>query len=477
MASTINRNASLRGLVESVRRQQTIELQARLIPDSIPVVGYHIYGELKLAKKLSASENKEDAERCLRAIAAMTVLGEQCIKSEGGELFEAQGEIIHFFLPAETQNDRETSRVLRFATAFSHRVYEVVRGIAGDGWGGFAMAADFGLTIVLTTTSQSIISLGTPANRPAKRLAEGVPSGTISIWDGARWREHNVLDRSALNEEDRATGLNYESLANRIVSDLQRQDFSVRYLNAVTEETPLPSSTNPPVAVYAHIVRADLDGFSKRVDSAFTADDGGVSITRLVVEFRAVVESAERILRSFKDNNHWQLPWAGDCLNAIILPKSGERFADSQSTLPANFGAHWHDSFRKSGISAGWTIGVAGGDTGLSQADCGHVLVASIPTSERDFPIAVGWGVEMALRAQETKGSRAEDTVIPAEDYRQLADILKELFSAAPDKRFYRAGGLTPSKVRDLAVKSLAVPVPTTVGSSIPSPRPYGSAY
>jgi len=251
---------TLRGLIESVRRPSlpSQQVTARYAPKHIPVVGFHVYGEMRFHEALSAPENLKDSERCLRAIYAATILGEECVKTEGGELLEAQGEKLHFLIPAATADGASRGKVVRFAAAFTQAVYKIVREIAGEGWGGFSMAAEHGLSIILTTESGSVISLGPAANNPAKRLSQGVPAGTISIWNGSRWEEEKVLDREALDEADRGTFERFSGFASRAVQQLQNRRLEVSQLPPSGFRTQFPGREEAPLAMYGHVVRADL---------------------------------------------------------------------------------------------------------------------------------------------------------------------------------------------------------------------------
>ena len=79
----------------------------------------------------------------------------------------------------------------------------------------------------------------------------------------------------------------------------------------------------------------------------------------------------------------------------------------------------------------------------------------------------------MALRAQESNGARARDTVIPVEDYRELGTAFKQLFQATQDQGFYRSENLTAATIQDVAARAQAAASATV---STPTPRPHGYA-
>jgi hypothetical protein len=477
-----NSHSSIGSLLRSVSRQalqeaaqQAIFARAHGIPQSLGYMaarGHHVYAELRLTKKLSAPENTADAAACSRAIIATTQVCDRCVVEEGGRILEAQGEIIHAFLPTSGNRKIDDQRLLRFAKATTQIVYKIIKPICGDGWGGFAMAADFGEALILTTTTktQSVISLGACANRPAKKLAIGVPSGTLSSRDeNGHWIEVNLIDRATDTDEDRAKFARYQTLVSNIITETK--SISVNFANNYDKQAAEWIAGKSPTVLYGHVLRADLDGFSVRVEKAFADRNQELALTTLAAEFNILVHRAESAFQTYHGSEKFLLPWAGDCLNGIVFPSFGENFGDAQSKLPATFGSHWHGEFQGQGTDK-WTLGIAGGDADdCSPVVNGRVLITSVSTDSRDFQIAVGWGCGMSLRAQEAKGARADDTVIPVEDYRQLDPIYQDLFVSLPDTRYYKAPALTPNKLRDAVREKGRASVSSN--PAIPLARPW----
>jgi hypothetical protein len=77
------------------------------------------------------------------------------------------------------------------------------------------------------------------------------------------------------------------------------------------------SLTKTPVRTRGMCLRADLDGFSKKVEEAF--QKGPQAVAALVQEFTSVlqypIDFAQRLGRPIIE-----LPWAGDCCTIFIQP-------------------------------------------------------------------------------------------------------------------------------------------------------------
>lgn len=433
---------SLRALLETVNLKTQFPDQFQ--PSYISTVGYHCYAEIKLNKKLSAPETQADANCCLEAIVTSTRLAAAFAALEGGELLEAQGEILHLTFPTNGATQKEVlQRLMTFASAFMNATYEELNRICGDDWQGVAMAADYGQSVILTTHNRAVVSLGTVANRPAKKLAEGVSSGYIAIRAQETWVTEKI--RGSIRENTTyAPELRHQTRQREIIQGISKAN--VHLLSGYDKAAAGFLKKKQAITVFGHVVRADLHGFSSRIEAAFSSADRENTITVLVAQFQKLLAKAEDVFTSFPNHDKTLLPWAGDCLNGIIYPGFSETFSTAQESLPPNFGAHWHPCF---GQSEKWTVGIAGGDADeTTSANNGRVLLATIDTEEREFLVAVGWGVGMSLRAQETKGARPNDTVIPVEDYRQLVDFFKEFFSAMDNQKFYRASALDKNKLQ-----------------------------
>jgi hypothetical protein len=173
-------------LLNRLARQPTVEFAAEVGPTFADVVGFHVYADLKLNLPLAAAGDGQNANKYLTILEDYAAIGDVCVLQVGGRLVEVQGERLHFVLPSERADETAVRGLLRFSITLTQAVYRKIKPIAGDHWNGFAMAADHGRAIIVVTgrdSDDSAISLGNPANTPAKRLARepAVQSGHLAI--------------------------------------------------------------------------------------------------------------------------------------------------------------------------------------------------------------------------------------------------------------------------------------------------------
>jgi len=226
-----------------------------------------------------------------------------------------------------------------------------------------------------------------------------------------------------------------------------------------------------PLEVQVVCLRADLDGFSAAVQTAFT--EGEPAVRALVDRFHAIMRHVEQYCASIK-RKVISLPWAGDCSSHLFFPLMGESYETARQYLPATAAAEWHDQISEQVFGkVTWSVGVAGGDD--DEGSNGFVLVAPINTGRRDLLVAAGWGVRRSLDAQEADGVRGRDSVVPVQDYDALDSVWQAPFSKL-DSRFWISSGLSVSKVQNAAIQSgkqtVEIYVPQVI-RPVPSPKPH----
>ena len=96
-----------------------------------------------------------------------------------------------------------------------------------------------------------------------------------------------------------------------------------------------------PTFVEGFLIRADLDSFTSRVNAAFAANDIN-AIKKLVLQFLQLMKLPDAF-EEFLDRPLIRLPWAGDCYNAVLLPKDYEDYAAICDYLPAVASLRWHN--------------------------------------------------------------------------------------------------------------------------------------
>ncbi|MDD5670039.1 MAG: hypothetical protein PHN49_00190 [Candidatus Omnitrophica bacterium] len=423
--------------------------------------GFHIYGELRLSLSLSASEDTKNAVQYLKIIQAFAVAANACGKAIGAEILEVQGERIHLLMPTEL-SEKSVNDVLSFCITLSDIMYERIAPLAGNDWQGFAIALDHGRAILIgdgNGANGSVVSLGRCANEPAKRLNVATLAGKLSI--RSRFVKH--LGLGDLNVEWYSLDLRnppatirplhlafqkaplYEAVAKEFGSDQFRKMPEIRLANTQYFEKTMKSRVTTPLKIQGFYFRADLDGFSAEVEQAFSSGEAGIS--SLVERFLQLMSYAEIYAVSL-GRQVIRLPWAGDCANLVILPKSDEKYGDLQRTAPPLAASKWHD--QKQGFilptekrwadfmgKSEWVIGCAGGNA--TEGSNGYLLIAPIATSGREFLIAAGWGARRSLDAQAIDGNQGGDTIIPKVDHQELDSPYQKLFDSikgAPS--FYR---------------------------------------
>jgi hypothetical protein len=468
--------------------------------------GFHIYGDLHLNLDLAAATDQDKANLFLEVLEDYARIASDFARGRPEVLiFEVQGERIHLFFNRNTANESTISELIDFCAYFTDAVYDVIKPKVGEDWGGFCMAADFGRAIVLSTGAEgddSLISLGNPANAPAKRLARQpqVKSGHLALRSGlakfcpeikdvagrysvGSWIEVDVKDRPMLIQKSANATILEEAIANSKSASLNRDGRQTVALSAKAAEfveTGRATVQNP-TFVQGFIFRADLDGFTRRVDAAFSQNDPQ-AIQRLVLEFLQIMKIPEAF-EDYVGRPMIRLPWAGDCYNAIFLPKDHESYEATQSYIPAVVSTRWLDpdgqvnATRDEALSAAakrnqWSVGIAGGEESK-----GRLLVANINTWHRSFLVVAGWGARRSIDAQNADGLKANEAAVHTDDHQALNSSYKAAFgvwSTGPvDYRKATAADLGRAEKAVVASYASVQIAPKTPALVIPAARPY----
>jgi hypothetical protein len=467
--------------------------------------GFHIYGDLHLNLGLAAATDQDKANLFLEVLEDYARIASDFARGRPEVLiFEVQGERLHLFFNRNTANETTISELIDFCAYFTDAVYDIIKPKVGDEWGGFCMAADFGRAIVLSTGADgddSLISLGKPANAPAKRLARQpqVKSGHLALrtdlamycpeikdvagrYSVGSWIEVDVKDRPMLIQKSANATILEEAIANSKSASLDRDSRQIVALSAKAEFVDTGRATiQNPTFVQGFILRADLDGFTRRVDAAFSSHDPQ-AIQLLVVEFLQIMKIPEAF-ENYVGRPMIRLPWAGDCYNAIFLPKNHEDYDATRDYLPAVVSNHWLDpdgkvnATRDEALAAAaeknqWAIGIAGGEESM-----GRLLVANINTWHRSFLVVAGWGSRRSIDAQNADGLKANEAVIHTEDHQALNPSYKAAFGAwsngPVDYRKATAAALARAEKKVVAAYASVQIAPKTPAIVIPAARPY----
>lgn len=468
-------------------------------------IGFHLYGELHLTLELSAATEQDQANLFLEVLEDLARIVSDFARGNPNVLiFEVQGQRIHLFLNRNQLNESNVAELIDFSSYLTDAVYETIKPKVEEYWAGFCMAADFGRAIVLSTGrdgDDSLISLGNPANRPAKRLARSpqVQSGHLALsseiaensdeirnvdgrYSVGDWIEVNVKDRPHLTQKTENAILFESVLANAKSADELRhhERRMVTFAANAAEVVPTTGATvDKPTFVQAFLIRADLDGFTLRVEEAFRRNSQD-AIKLLVIEFLQIMKIPDAF-ESYIERPLIRLPWAGDCYNAILLPKDYEDYEAMREYVPAVASLRWFDSdgvinaTRDKSLAAiaaknKWSIGIAGGEESN-----GRLLIANIETWHRRFLIVAGWGAQRSLDAQNAKGLRANESAIHDEDYGPLEDCYRDAYNGWENgpTTYRKATAAALKRAEEEKLKHKVQIVSRIPPVPIPAPRPF----
>ena len=456
------------------------------------VWGIHFYSDLRLELELSAPDHPLDAALYLRILQTYASIAEACGNSLGIEILEIQGERLHLLWEVAAPRPNEGLKLVDFSRAFhalaSQRIAEEAPGYRFT----LRFAADYGRALIIRAAgrdfSDSVISFGDAANRPAKRLVVplgrgGVPAGSLSVTALAvgesskgepKWLDIDVASQAFLEKTRNDT---FES-AKAILANVEVSNQ--RLVKASIAPNPLNLVESPRFR-RGFMLRADLDGFSARVRSAFI--DGDYGMQKLVEEFSTLMDYPKAFSDKLPSSVQTIVfPWAGDCANLFL---TCEDYDSERGYLPNRLGLEWHTladqvrqgtAWRKSMAQAKWVVAMAGGDPSVERH--GSILTANVAASGRLFYVGAGWSWRRSLDAEQSDGLTRDDTVVQVEDFSGLSKPYRDAFKDHPDNpTLFKVASLEALKQTDqglreeLARESLE----TKYGSiTIPRQKPYG---
>ena len=474
-------------------RKQTalLEKRATIEPthEVTSTLGFHLYVDIRLNLALSAAEEDAAAQKYLDILQEYAAIASRAVDVTGARLLEVQGERLHFLVEASGASDPvATKQLLTLAYSVVNVSYDRLEPMAGSHWAGCKSAAYFGPALVLLSEvgGGSVVSLGRAANEPAKRLSmvDGVTAGHLAIpanalpfYFGAEastnWMEINLRTPSEgllrfVENEKRASMA--DQAFYRGIPKSKLASANADFFASLTSNKRLT-----PVKVQGFCLKADLDGFSKQVEEAFSKGQPG--LIALVNRFREILRLPEAFARSI--NAHTIiLPWAGDCATLLVLPNMGESFSLARGRLPVTAALTWHElpsktrQFADSMGALKWTLGLAAGDD--KEGNEGRMLFAELSAQGRFYRVAAGWSVRRADDGYQASGLRGDDTVVTDRDHSNLTEANKRAFNELTS-RFFRAALSALQKARSDAISN-ATPnnvIKSSVGVTLPTPRPY----
>lgn len=465
---------------------QTVFTESKKVSSDITYhdgTGYHIYTQLSLTNTLTNPTDVKASEYLFEVIQKYADLVACCLKNTTGKIIEVQGERLHIFFPYEL-NYQTASDVATFCAAITNAVYDKKFRLGNTHFKGFKICLDYGRAVILKTgidADDSLISLGPCANAPAKHLPDvqaeytafstSIAKLIFSDVDGRKtWYEINLHDRKIL-----PTIIAQQSLDSILAS---ASSFNPVYqagrFTVSAGGSFVPGNNLLPQAVFVQglFMRADLDGFTLRVKNAF--DNGNV--TELIQDFCQVIKYGDDFINKAA-RPIIRVPWAGDCANMVVLPKSTERIKDTKFFYPA-MGAHdwlsrYDGKIPEPYQNTAWLVSICAGNS--STGNC-QILVAPVETDGHKFLFAAGWSVGRSLDAQEQDGLRPDESVISKEDYDDMEITYKEHYSMlntvfAHSSSIKATKNFTQTVIPSLMAKSHRVT--GSISNAIPQPRPH----
>lgn len=455
--------------------------------------GYHIYTELRLTKKAEVAETDSQALKFARAIDELVNHAVSASSLFNVVLLEAQGAVLHFFREGPL-DARNLKACLQFVSVFTSVVYDDLQDELGDDWQGFASCLDHGDAIIVAhknVSSDSAVSLGPCANRPAKQLFYGpTPAGHLDIPGSfapllgqqcdTRWWSLNLRDRSRIpfSTENENAELNrqFKETVRAFRNDTSRR--RIESIGALDNRVLFTGGyrIDSPKKLRVSGVRCDLDGFSAMVEAAFAA--GPNAVHRAALGFAAILDFGDYMQRNTP--GAISLPWAGDCATTL-LPDNP---ATVKGSLPAwlEFSMRWQsfgrntpgalpDEWARELAKLSWAVGGVHGQTGFT-------IVLPIVAQGRQFLVGAGWPVAVSLDAQNE--GQGGDIVTHRHDYNLLDSATQRLFRQIGGKEFWKTRSITKEKLREAAIEAAESVKPSAADYlaraetiSIPSPRPH----
>lgn len=467
------------------------------ISKTVPTFGgvlLHVYLRLDIATKYESAQNQADALRFLQSLQRAATVAGSAAEEAGGYLLELQGSTIHLVMPEDSP---AVTDVLSFAASL-HRLMQVIQGQDAVVITGWRMTSDIGQTLVVHAQNlqvdHSFISIGNAANRPAKHLY-----GQLAIpnennrslkkyhlghrqGDGS-WLHTNLLTLDSSSKKVHLSEGVEKSMAN--LGNIELLTFSEGKFNyrmaadlMTPDGEPAPGVANP-ARFFATVVRADLDGFTKRVSEC---EDDEACLEALGDDFVRILNEAREYLKSDNVPPIIQMPWAGDnCTFAITDDSKADydlrREIDTVDVV-LGFNRNLEPAVQAAELE-GWAYGVAGGD--VDGRASGNFFVGRIPVQSSGFLVAAGEGVGRSLDAFGAIAPELDEVVFFKDDEAALAPHLQEKFSvpslaSGGTSSLYRSAtidGLSSATLEEQA-KASTVSVPSTAaGFAAATIRPY----
>lgn len=438
------------------------------------VSGWHFYAHLDIPSSREECGNAEDEHAIARLYHKYTHAAECIVNVFGNksELLEHQGSLLHFHLQF-TESD--VPRVLAFGHLLATFVFDDVMKNAKTQLR-FSMAAEYGICCILRVpspmqedASYSRVSLGPCANNPAKKL---LGSEEVGAWKLAyRPSEDRDWDLVDCKADEDSRKLIHEAKLRQPVFDTKCFSLESKAQDGVdpVENAPYCHAKRMPGFVF----RADLDGFTRKVHSAFNKGDKA-SASSMAESFISFMEEVnEWQMRARNDVRFVTCPWAGDCCTMVVgfLDKNGnydiEEAKWQLSSYPIKLIGEWESELaqhhKSDGLDA-WTYSMALGNT--------RIFTETV--DKTPYRLTVGWPASVSHAGVNVTGTDKADLIMHNDDVNQMTETARRGFHRLSEK-FLRQDESSRSKTIKACIAAQGQSAHSTSYHShtVPETRPY----
>lgn len=461
-------------------------------PSLMPANFWHIYIKLEFKKQYENADTKSDGKSFVRNVMRASAAVEEVVTSADGIVVEVQGSVIHCLLPDDTCNSTDVRTQCHSINNALHLIFNDASRV--EGW---RMATDWGKTLLVSGRGihddNSYVSLGNSANAPAKYLFAQLARGSEEARSLKRfmlaWR---ATSSSNWIHEHLGTQVNEEfrKVASATFAEIRGKDFGVTSVltkqaraaqDVRAQAAPVDStgSTNglsngEPVVYFGWIMRADLDGFTARVEKCF---DDDLELLRLGERFQKIMDEAAEFADGH-DEILVQLPWAGDNFTAAVVFSEKDKYEDAIEEKLVQFSLDFSDALDDVAASAGlsgWAQSIAGGN--LHGNSVGNIYIGAVEFEGRRFLIGTGQGMGRSTQGFSDMNPGPGQLAVFEDDYALLLKPYQEQLidrekSDGSQSTLFRKGNVdnlksARQKIR-AALESVREPAKTlvTIGTS-----------
>lgn len=473
---------NVRRLTENVNAANTVlgkQAQANIVEEGVtPAIfsGHHIYVMIKVKPPTENSAVNIDRKRHLELLGELTLGVRDIVRDSEGALLEAQGPVIHCFVPDSSGSESVALKVITNIGIFTQTIFMKHY---GDEVEKIVIAQGHGDSLFVNSLSKqrdhSIVSIAPSANYSAKEL-----------WKNEKTSQNGDVFLVGKNSDVRRTNVSYLLADKKVDSKQLDANFSnARGMVKISAaNASLPDSNSPesptleePHESYSISFRADMDGFTAKVADAFK--QGQDDVYQLGELFYDVMVQA----RDFcKEYDLVQMPWAGDCFNALIMHDCDDReaYQEKRKNTIINIAVEFETYMKRKFPEINWAFSTAAGD--LENAQKCNLLVARLELDGINLLVSAGKPVVRSLRGLVSESPTAGRGVLWREDATMLEKNYRQILKECLGGENFRHYSLAEARVA--AAKNAShsrrpvysnVVAQTTGSIMTPKTRPYSN--